>query len=165
MIAGQLARLFREYSISRRPMIRKWRAAQRTDLAAMTELERWQRQLWQRIFDSQGRVRPEWMLESDTRLLMPPDAFESLDSNRLRTATSSTLHLFGASYAGNVYTEIFARLAATSDIRIYALNPCREFWEDVDTSRRATLIGWAHRDERIGNRIDESQDPFALNAL
>src|SRR5260370_39916260 len=105
------------------------------------------------------------MLESDTRLLMLPDAFESLDSNRLRTATSSTLHLFGASYAGNAYTEIFARLAATSDIRIYALNPCREYWEDVDTSRRATLIGWAHRDETIGNPIDESEDPFALNAI
>src|SRR5882672_4448215 len=59
-LAGQLARLFREYSISRPQMIKKWRAARRTDLAAMGEMERWQRHLWNLVFDSHGRVRPEW---------------------------------------------------------------------------------------------------------
>src|SRR5258708_16109619 len=58
-----------------------------------------------------------------------------------------------------------ARLGAAGDVRIYALKPCREFWEDVDTSRRGTLAGWAHRADRVGARIDESEDPFALNAI
>jgi exodeoxyribonuclease V gamma subunit len=165
MLAGQLARLFREYSISRPQMIKKWRAARRTDLAAMGEMERWQRHLWNLIFDSHGRVRPEWMLESETRMLMLPDAFESIDADRLRAALSSTLHVFGSSYAGNAYAEIFARLGAAGDVRIYALNPCREFWEDVDTSRRGTLAGWAHRADKVGAGIDESEDPFALNTI
>ena len=165
MLAGQLARLFREYSISRPQMIKKWRLGRRTDLAAMGEMERWQRHLWQLIFDSHGRVRPEWMLDSETRMLMLPDAFESLDADRLPTALSSTLHVFGSSYAGNAYAEIFARLGAAGDVRIYALNPCREFWEDVDTSRRGTLAGWAHRADRVGAQIDESEDPFALNTI
>ncbi len=164
MLAGQLARLFREYSISRRHMIKKWRAARRTDLSAMEETERWQRHLWQLVFDSHGRVRSEWMLDSETRLMMLPDAFESIDAERLSAALSPTLHVFGSSYAGNAYAEIFARLGAAGDIRIYALNPCREFWEDVDTSRRGALAGWAHREDKVGNRIDESEDPFALNA-
>src|SRR6266404_3502454 len=154
MLAGQLARLFREYSISRPQMIKKWRLGRRSDLAAMGEMERWQRHLWQLIFDSHGRVRPEWMLDSETRMLMLPDAFESLDADRLPTALSSTPHLFGSSYAGNAYAEIFARLGAAGDVRIYALNPCREFWEDVDTSRRGALGGWAHRADRIGPLID-----------
>ena len=165
MLAGQLARLYREYSIARPQMIKKWRLARRTDLAAMGEMERWQRHLWNLVFDSHGRVRPEWMLDSETRMLMLPDAFDSIDADRLRAALSSTLHVFGSSYAGNAYAEIFARLGAAGDVRIYALNPCREFWEDVDTSRRGTLAGWAHRADRVGARIDESEDPFALNAI
>ena len=165
MLAGQLARLFREYSISRPQVIKKWRLGRRTDLAAMGEMERWQRHLWQLVFDSHGRVRPEWMLDSETRMLMLPDAFESIDADRLRAALPSTLHVFGSSYAGNAYAEIFARLGAAGDVRIYALNPCREFWEDVDTSRRGALGGWAHRADRVGPLIDESEDPFALNTI
>lgn len=164
-LAGQLARLFREYSISRRQMIKRWRSAARTDLAAMNEMERWQRHLWLLVFDSHGRVRPEWMLDSETRLMMLPDAFESIDSQQLSAAMSSPMHVFGSSYAGNAYAEIFARLGAVADLRIYALNPCREFWEDVDTSRRGVLAGWARRADKVGSLIDESEDPFALNAI
>ena len=69
LLAAQLARLFREYSISRRRMIEKWRAARRSDIHAMSETERWQRHLWQSVFDSQGRVREQWLLNRETRLM------------------------------------------------------------------------------------------------
>ena len=61
------------------------------------------------------------------------------------------------------YADIFARLGALGDIRIYALNPCREFWDDVDTSRRDALAGWAHRQDKVGDQLAESEDPFSLN--
>lgn len=163
LLAAQLARWFREYSISRRRMIGKWRAARRSDVDAMGETERWQRHLWQSIFDSHGRVREQWLLEPETRLMMLPDAFEAADSQHLKSALPAALHVFGASYAGNAYAEIFARLGALGDIRIYALNPCREFWDDVDTSRRGTLTAWAHRQDKAGEKLAESEDPFALN--
>ena len=163
LLAAQLARLFREYSISRRRMIGKWRAARRSDVDAMGETERWQRHLWQSVFDSHGRVREQWLLERETRLMMLPDAFEAADSQHFRSALPATLHVFGASYAGNAYAEIFARLGALGDIRIYALNPCREFWDDVDTSRRGALTAWAHRQDKVGEKLAESEDPFALN--
>ena len=164
MLAGQLARIFREYSISRRQMIRKWWTIRRAELIAITEMERWQRHLWQSIFDSHGRVRADWMLDTETRLMMLPDAFESLAPHQLPAALPSTLHVFGAPYAGNAYAEIFARLGASADVAIYALNPCREFWEDVDTSRRSALAGWARRADKIGAGI-ESEDPFGLNTI
>ncbi len=163
LLASQLARLFREYSISRRRMIEKWRAARRSDLDAMGETERWQRHLWQSVFDSHGRVREDWLLQRETRLMMLPDAFEAGDSRHLKSVLPAVLHVFGASYAGNAYAEIFARLGALGDIRIYALNPCREFWEDVDTSRRGALTAWAHRQDKVGEKLAESEDPFALN--
>jgi exodeoxyribonuclease V gamma subunit len=163
LLASQLARLFREYSISRRRMIEKWRTARRSDLDAMGETERWQRHLWQSVFDLHGRVREDWLLERETRLMMLPDAFEAGDSRHLKSALPVALHVFGASYAGNAYAEIFARLGALGDIRIYALNPCREFWEDLDTSRRGALTAWAHRQDKVGEKLAESEDPFALN--
>src|ERR1700723_655286 len=163
LLAAQLARLFREYSISRRRMIGKWRAARRIDIEAMSETERWQRHLWQLVFDSHGRVREEWLLHRETRLMLLPDAFEAIDDLQLKAAMSDTLHVFGSSYAGNAYADIFARLGALGDIGIYALNPCREFWEDVDASRRSALAGWAHRADRVGEQLAESEDPFSLN--
>ncbi len=164
LLAAQLARLFREYSISRRRMIRQWRSARRVDIDAMSETERWQRHLWQLVFDSHGRVREEWLLHRETRLMLLPDAFEAIDDRQLKAALPKTLHVFGSSYAGSAYADIFARLGALGDIWIYALNPCREFWDDVDTSRRNALTGWAHRADKIGDQLAESEDPFSLNA-
>ena len=163
LLAAQLARLFREYSISRRRMIGKWRAARRSDVDAMSETERWQRHLWQLVFDSHGRVREEWLLHRETRLMLLPDAFEAIDDLQLKAALPDTLHVFGSSYAGNAYADIFARLGALGDIRIYALNPCREFWDDLDTSRHNALAGWAHRADKVGDQLAESEDPFSLN--
>jgi exodeoxyribonuclease V gamma subunit len=163
LLAAQLARLFREYSISRRRMVDKWRVARRIDIDAMSETERWQRHLWQLVFDSHGRVREEWLLHHETRLMMLPDAFEAIDDLQLKAALPDTLHVFGSSYAGNAYADIFARVGAISDLRIYALNPCREFWDDLDTSRRNALAGWAHRADKVGDQLAESEDPFSLN--
>jgi len=163
LLAGQLARLFREYSISRRRMIRKWRTCSESDLQAMSETERWQRHLWNSVFDLSGRVRERWLSKRDTRLMLLPDAFEATDSELLASALPETLHVFGSSYAGSAYADIFARLGAVGDIRIYALNPCREFWEDVDTSRRGALTQWAHRQDRVGEKLAESEDPFRLS--
>jgi exodeoxyribonuclease V gamma subunit len=163
LLAVELARLFREYSISRRRMIEKWWVARSSDLHAMSETEQWQRHLWQSVFDSQGRVREQWLLKRESRLSLLPDAFDASDSGQLRAALPETLHIFGSSYAGNAYAEIFARLGALGDIRIYALNPCREFWEDVDTSRRGALAAWARRQDKVGAKLGESEDPFSLN--
>ena len=94
--------------------------------------------------------------------MLLPDAFEATDDLQLKAALPDTLHVFGSSYAGNAYADIFARLGALGDVRIYALNPCREFWEDVDTSRRGALAGWAHRQDKVGEKLAESEDPFSV---
>jgi exodeoxyribonuclease V gamma subunit len=163
LLAGQLAHLFREYSISRRRMIRKWRVARQSDLAGISETERWQRHLWNSVFDSDGGVRAQWLLKRELRLMLLPDAFEAADTKHLVSALPSTLHVFGSPYAGSAYADIFARLGALGDIRIYAPNPCREFWEDVDTSRRGALSKWPRREDRVGDKLADSEDPFALN--
>ncbi len=165
LLAVQLARLFREYSISRRRMIEKWWGARNSDIHAMSETEQWQRHLWQSVFDSQGRVREQWLLKRGSRLSLLPDAFEASDREQLRAALPETLHIFGSSYAGNAYAEIFARLGALGDIRIYALNPCREFWEDVDTSRRGALAAWARRQDKVGAKLERIGRSFFIERI
>src|SRR5258708_911827 len=57
LLAAQLARLFREYSISRRRIIGQWRGRGRSDIHAMSETGRWQRHLVQLSFRWNGPVR------------------------------------------------------------------------------------------------------------
>src|SRR5215472_3080376 len=103
LLAAQLARLFREYSLTRSRMISRWRAATRADLDAMCETERWQRHLWQLVFDSHGRLREEWVLDRGARVMLLPDAFAAAGDVRLKRALPATLHLFGSPYIGNAY--------------------------------------------------------------
>src|SRR5216683_2671109 len=67
LLAGHVAHLFREYSISRRPMLQRWRVAGRLATAPEISAERWQRHLWRCIFDATGRVLPEWTSDASQR--------------------------------------------------------------------------------------------------
>ena len=40
------------------------------------------------------------------------------------------LHVFGVSYMARGYHRMLAALGRGLDVRVYTLNPCREFWED-----------------------------------
>ena len=157
-LAGRIARLFREYSISRRAILKQWSSS--TGPAA--ETERWQRHLWRSVFDANGCVRPQWVSDPNTRWMMLPDAFQSIDREKLQSAVGGTLHVFGLSYMGTAFAEIFGRIASVADLQIYALNPCLEFWEDVDTSRKIGRKGWARRTDKPPT-LDDSEDPFDLD--
>ena len=41
--------------------------------------------------------------------------------------------MFGVSYVARSYHRMLAALGRSIDVRIYTLNPCREFWEDLET--------------------------------
>ncbi|HKE18272.1 MAG TPA: exodeoxyribonuclease V subunit gamma, partial [Kofleriaceae bacterium] len=66
-------------------------------------------------------------------------------------ALPGPLHLFGFSHLARGYWPIISRLAEAGDVRVYALNPCREFWDDLASASRgrdpAVATG---REERAG---------------
>ena len=82
-------------------------------------------------------------------------------------ATESKLNLpenvfvFGLSYVALAYAYIFSRLSALTNIHIFALNPCCEFWEDVDHRLTAARQGWISRNTKIDD-FNEREDPFNL---
>ena len=160
-LAARIAHLFQEYSISRSATTGAWTAGKSV---SKSEEELWQRTLWNTAFDRVGAVRAQWARDQDHRWLLLPDALKAIDDAALRPMLPRALHVFGLASPGRVFLEIFARLGRLTDLFIYALNPCMEFWEDVDTSAAVRRDTWRHRSDRVGPALDSREDPFDLAA-
>jgi len=160
-LAARTAYLFQEYSISRSTMIQAWGAGK---AATRSDEELWQRTLWTAVFDHKGAARSQWTRDTEHRWMLLPDALDATDDPVLRPRLPPALHVFGLASPGRVFLEMFARIGALTDLFVYALNPCMEFWEDVDTSAAARRDRWRHRSDRVGTALDEREDPFDLVA-
>lgn len=144
-LALQLARLFEEYGYSRSEMLIAWREGPTLVGSEFEETERWQRALWLELLRRSPEFSPL------------PDLLEGLGELDLG---NERIHFFGVSYVANAFHRILARLAEGNVLFAYTLNPCREFWEDVETGREAV-----RRLARIGlDRLHE-EDPFGLQRL
>ncbi len=163
-LAGRIAHLFQEYSISRGAMLRAWCAAKAGDESRLSPEERWQRSLWSASFDRDGAARVAWTHDRDHRWMLLPQALAATTDDKLGTGLPQALHVFGLSSPGRVFLEIFARLGKLKDLFVYALNPCMEFWEDVDTSAAVRQAAWHRRAEKVGSALEEREDPFELSA-
>jgi exodeoxyribonuclease V gamma subunit len=163
-LSARVAWLMREYSTARRTMLDKWPHGSTLGDHRMRESEVWQRQIYVSLFDRDGSLRPNWIaratdpIHEPARWMMLPYAFDAIDDRRLRQVLPPRLHVFGIGYAGPEFIRIFARLGALTELHIYTLNPCREFWEDVRDRH-------AIRPPRVGPLfIDSAEDPFGLEA-
>ncbi len=127
-LAGHLADLFTEYSLARPDLLAAW---QTDDSASATGAGAWQRAVYRAATDALASVRRA----SGVEWLALPELFERARGT-LRDVPPR-VHLFGFSYVARAYYRIFETLAQATDLRVYALNPCREFWEDVQKQRGA----------------------------
>jgi exodeoxyribonuclease V gamma subunit len=158
-LAFRLGPLFEEYAASRADMVKAWETKATLDddhLFAATEA--WQRALWLAIFGSAGRIAFRSQAEGVAwlridELLARAEALGKLPADEL----GPTLHLFGASYVAPAYHRMLALLARPTDVYLYTLNPCREFWEDVETP--AELRRRLAKMPKADNVLD---DPFGL---
>ncbi|MDQ3037826.1 MAG: exodeoxyribonuclease V subunit gamma, partial [Myxococcota bacterium] len=144
-LARRLAHLFQEYGYSRPRMLEAWERGEleleSSDLAAT---ERWQRALW---------------LAARARGNADTEAFTLAEALRARgvVAAAGEAHVFGVSYVARVFQQALAALGASSDLHVYALNPCEEFWEDALSDAEAR-----RRSRRA--RSQGEDDPYALEA-
>ncbi len=164
-LSGRLAWLMREYATSRRTMLDRWAHRTTLDDSRLLETERWQRHIFLSLFENDGSLRSAWLsratdgLPDGARWMLLPYAFAALDDQLMRKHLPERLHIFGIGYAGPEFIRIFARLGTLTDLHIYTLNPCREFWEDVRNRRGGG------RPPRVGPLLFEhAEDPFALTA-
>jgi exodeoxyribonuclease V gamma subunit len=188
-LAARLAFLFQEYSFSRPEMIFAWRNNQKIGISAtgsgpfpmvnplyadpsladasFASTAAWQQALWSAVFG------PGCILDRN-----PPDdgsrwvtldqlALDQQFFDELKKINLPPVHIFGVSYVARIFQLLFARLGEAGMLKIYTLNPCAEFWEDVETERE-----YFYRLDREQNRRSkrlwaetgepEDDDPFGL---
>jgi exodeoxyribonuclease V gamma subunit len=161
-LAAELARLYDEYAASRPELLRAWRDRSLLgDHGTLGGIERWQRRLWLEIFGPQGRARRS----GAPPLLQLPDLIGVLEEGAFAAGAlpAGAIHVFGISYIARTFHAALAALARRTEVRIYTLNPCREFWEDVETAaevrRRLKRQG---REGLLPARAEARQPTLAL---
>lgn len=140
-LASELAKLFEEYHHGRPEWIRAWREDRRAP-GADPAREPWQRALWRRAVacvDAAGA--PHETLE------------EAVRAGRLGKAElPCAFFVFGFSHVAQAYHAVFRALGEQpgTELHLYALNPCAEFWEDLRTERERAQARPRRDEARLG---------------
>ncbi len=163
-LARRVAWLFREYSITRQSMLRGWMRNSHLPDEQGSDVGHWQRHLWLSTFDANGYLRREWKNSAEYSWMLLPAAFDRVSDDSIRTALPPVVHVFGLAYTGPAYARIFARIGKLKELELYALNPCLEFWEDLEQLSGVGRQSWARRQQKIGASLEDSGDPFGLDA-
>lgn len=136
--ATELARVFEEYHHSRPEWIRHWRRNEPAP-GADEATEGWQRALWRAAVAALDGA------EGGHATLGEIVASGQIRQHQLPAA----LHLFGFSHVAQVYHDLYEALGSleSTDLHLYALNPCAEFWEDLETESERARRDRPRRDE------------------
>ena len=183
-LASRMAFLFQEYTFSRPEMIAAWRGKNGgatagfgpaglpfADPAAidpsLASTVAWQRALWRAVFCSGGILEQNPPGEGGRWTTMDLLALDDGLFEKIGSIGLPTVHIFGVSYVARLFQLLFARLGEIGTLRIYTLNPCAEFWEDVETHREFFYRldrEMNRRSQRIWNGAGETgdEDPFGL---
>jgi exodeoxyribonuclease V gamma subunit len=157
--AFRLGPLFEEYAASRAEMVKTWETGTSLgDDHLFAGTEAWQRALWLAIFGPAGRIALRSQAEGVTWLRIDELLARAEEQGKLAAEKlGPRLHLFGVSYAAPSYHRMLAALGRHIEVYLYTLNPCREFWEDVETTSdlRRRVARTAHADHAL-------DDPFGL---
>ncbi|MDE2208244.1 MAG: exodeoxyribonuclease V subunit gamma [Betaproteobacteria bacterium] len=111
--------------------------------------ERWQAALWRRIARDLGTdSRHPSVAFFDAMKAMGPDA-------PARAGLPAIAHVFCLPTTPPLYLDILNRLAQWIDLRLYVLNPCREYWFDIVDPKRLSYLAANDRADHheIGNRL------------
>ncbi|MCB9593805.1 MAG: exodeoxyribonuclease V subunit gamma [Sandaracinaceae bacterium] len=148
-LALHVTRLFEEYGFSRPELLEAWAREEARFAGTSSEAtEAWQSTLY-RFARSRhwGTHAPRARSLTEAVEAMEPPPFRSL-------------HVFGLSYVARAFAHVFRAVGEHAALDLYALNPCEEFWEDVESP------GELRRRQRSSRAepewLFEDEDPFRL---
>jgi exodeoxyribonuclease V gamma subunit len=188
-LASRMAYLYQEYSYSRPEMIAAWREGYDPASAesrfgrfgltgsayldpaladsSFTATARWQKALWQVVFGRGGALEQNMPVSGGRWMTLDQLVLDHSFFRQIANADLPAVHIFGISYIARIFQLLFGRLGESKTIRIYTLNPCAEFWEDVETDREL-FYRLDREDNRRSRRLwstvgePDSEDPFGL---
>lgn len=129
-LAEQIADTFDQYTLFRPEMLDAWEAGKGSD---------WQPLLWRELVTACGS-------DHRGRLL---DRFRQTLASRGFSGASipERVSVFGVSYLPPFHLEFLVQLSRHTDIRLFVLSPCREYWADIVSRRQLAKASDAEQGE------------------
>ena len=157
-VAKRLASLFIEYERNRPELFLR----QNFEIPANMPLwesgeESWQMKLWRMAFDDgglfpKGRDGIRWLTLPQLAILRKREAF--IVGREWRPKSKEPLCIFGLPKPSHFHRSMIQLISEHREVHLWVLNPCSEFWEDVETGRRGNrLLPLLEADELRGEDL------------
>ncbi|HLC15688.1 MAG TPA: exodeoxyribonuclease V subunit gamma [Thermodesulfovibrionia bacterium] len=126
-LCQRIAETFDKYTIYRPEMILDWQKGKESHSSSS-----WQAQLWRHLLNG---------CDKKHFASLKHDFIEALKALKESPAVfPQRLSVFGISSLPPFYLEVFQAASALIDIYLYLMNPCREYWVDIASSREIEKI-------------------------
>ena len=111
--------------------------------------ETWQAELYRRMRSAfsgcnngSGSTQPSWLTLPQLYRLRRRNGF---DDNRPWVVDPMTAFIFGVTKVSHFHRNLFVEISQFEgvELHVFLTNPCAEFWEDVDTTRRNIRRTWS----------------------
>ena len=127
-LSSKLADIYDQYQVFRPEMILEWE--QGTEEAYPED--NWQAQLWRKLIQGdENRHRARLQRDLITELNTESAQFKNLPER---------VFIFGISYLPLFHLEVFFALSQHSEVNLFLLNPCREYWGDIVSEKQMQHI-------------------------
>lgn len=138
-LASRIADLFDQYMVYRPDLLARWQQP-RPD-------EDWQAVLWRRLTEAGPPLRAR--LAERFREILDDGGRGDLD-------LPERIHLFGINALAPLYLDILARLGRHTEVHLFHLSPCRQYWSELVSARR--LAGLRRQGADAEDAIDDYFD-------
>ena len=140
-LAQRVAQLIEQYITYRPRFLQNWSAGKRAPIQDLTgaaaQDEAWQAALWRRLAQEIGTAREHPSVAFFRRI-------EKMSEKDARSAgLPASAHVFCLPAMPPLYLEILRGLARWTELRLYVMNPCREYWFEVVDRKRLTWLSAA----------------------
>ena len=135
-LSGKIADTFDQYTIFRPEMLAGWEQGSE---------EHWQALLWRALVAAGGLHRQRLREEFFDRLARRDLADLGLPER---------ITVFGVSYLPKFHLEVFSRISPFTEVNLFVMSPCREYWADILPERVLARLSPEERAARIeGNPL------------
>lgn len=136
-LAGKIADTFDQYTIFRPDMIARWEKGGENH---------WQAVLWRELAGEGKGLHREAVRSEFFRCLGRGEVDKTLLPERIT--------VFGISYLPQFHLDVFRRIADATEVNLFIMGPCREYWADILPERIIARLSPEEREVRIeGNPL------------
>jgi exodeoxyribonuclease V gamma subunit len=124
-LSRQIADAFDQYLVFRPEIILGWDSGKRFFAGSSEEItEEWQAVIWNRITEDLGAHAAR----------LRQDFFSKLEEGK-PDGLPGRISIFGISHLPYFHLEILRAFSTVADVHLFLLNPCRQFWMDIENEK------------------------------